>query len=156
MKKVLRVVKFLTVLLFLITLLSVYAFLPDEVSFQMYDITASKQSFFYYTLIFFCLLNFLLSSLSWFYKRIEEPNYKKRLLKEWVISLPIPVNAYATFVIAYIGIINNAESVNPDSYAYLLYLGPLLVIGWGVALLKILFRPGKPNKDTENITVQSH
>mgnify|MGYP001799359052 FL=1 len=143
MSKVLKIVKFLTVFVFLITLLSVYAFLPKEVSLFINDMTVEKQTFFYGVLILFCLLNFLFSSLSWFYKRIKESDPKKKHLKEWTVSLPVPINGCLIFIVAYIGIMNNADSVNPSSYAYLLYLGPLLLVIWIAAVFKILFQSPK-------------
>ena len=140
MNKVLKILKFLTVVLFLITILSVYAFLPREVSLYIGDLQVSKEYFFYASLILFCVLNFLFSSLAWFYQRIKEENPKRQQLKDWLTSLPVPINGYLLFMIAYIGIINNPESVNPDSYAYLLYLGPVLVVIWVVAVIRILMQ----------------
>ena len=143
MNKVLRIIKFLTIVLFLITILAVYAFLPMEVSLYIDNIVVSKETFFYTVLILFCILNFLFSSLAWFYKRLKAKDAKKQSIQDWTVSLPVPINWYIIFIVAYIGMINNTESVDVGSYTYLLYMGPLLVIIWVVAFVRILIQPKK-------------
>jgi len=130
------------VIIFLIILLSAYAYLPENTSLYIDDIVVSKAVFFYSTLIIFCLINFLFSTLGWLYKKAKTNDLKKTNIREWLLSLPVPINFYLIFIVAYIGVINNSQSTDADSYFYLLYLGPVLVVVWVLAFAKILVSAG--------------
>ncbi len=139
MDKVLKVVKLLSLIIFLIVLLTIYAYLPKITALHVSGLETSKETFFYGALALFSLVNFLFSVLSVLFKKRKASTAKAESLRSWFLSVPIMFNFYLIFIVAYIGIINNADSINPSSYFYLVYLGPILVIGWIAVLIKVLF-----------------
>ncbi|MGB3466080.1 MAG: hypothetical protein WBA74_12455, partial [Cyclobacteriaceae bacterium] len=119
----------------------VYAYLPEQTALFVDNIVIDKAVFFYASLILFFLINFLFSALGFLYNRAKEPNAKKQSIRDWLLSLPVAINFYMIFIIAYIGVINNGNAFDPGTYGYLLYLGPLLLVVWIVAFAKILLTP---------------
>lgn len=141
MSKVLKVIKFLTIIIFLIVILTVYAKLPEKTLLFISDLTVTKESFFYITLILFFVINFLFSALSWLYSKTKTSDSKRQSLREWLTSLPVAINFYIIFLVAYIGELNEPAGGAAESYKYLLYLGPLLIVVWLIAFAKIILTP---------------
>lgn len=141
MSKVLKVIKFFTMIIFLIIILTVYAKLPENTLLYVNDLMTTRETFFYVTLILFFLINFLFSALGWLYNKSKTNDPKKQNLRDWLISLPVAINFYVIFMVAYIGEINDLASGGSESYFYLLYLGPLLIVIWIIAFAKILLSP---------------
>jgi len=137
MDKVLKIVKLLSLILFLVTLLTVYANLPKITSLFVNELEMTKETFFYSTLIIFSLVNLLFAILKNIFSKVKAGTDKKEKVRSWFLSLPVMFNFYLIFMIAYIGIINNTSSIDPSGYFYLIYLGPVLVLIWTAAFFKI-------------------
>ncbi len=138
MSKVLKVIKFLSMIIFLIIILTVYAKLPENTMLFIGDLMTTKQAFFYITLIMFFIINFLFAALGWLYSKSKTNKLKQKQLREWLVSLPVAINFYIIFIVAYIGELNDRAAGGADSFYYLLYLGPLLIVVWLIAFAKIM------------------
>ncbi|WP_424960990.1 hypothetical protein [Ekhidna sp.] len=131
MIKAIKVLNRISVLLFSAIFLLVYAYLPIAVDLGIDEVgQLHKQNFFYYFFGAFMVINILL--------RVTT-NLGTRHLKEeissWIRSIVFIVNFYLTTMVGFIGVLNNTNHISPESYAYLSYLGPTLLIIWVIGLI---------------------
>ncbi|MFY0686057.1 MAG: hypothetical protein JXQ90_02780 [Cyclobacteriaceae bacterium] len=139
-----KAVKFLwlfTVLLFLIILGFAYASLPIEVNLTSVkgEVVFHKETFFYYSISFYLVVNILVLGLF----RMISPILESKLSEEgviWVNLFSFCVNIYMTTVLGFIGVMNNPEGVPTANYNYLNYIGPILMIGWVIGLIYYLIK----------------
>ncbi|MEM6831488.1 MAG: hypothetical protein AAF551_13340, partial [Bacteroidota bacterium] len=61
-------------------------------------------------------------------------------IRSWMMGLIFLLNFYITLIIGFIGVLNNSTHVSPSSYAYLNFLGPILLIGWMIGLIFLVFK----------------
>jgi hypothetical protein len=139
MSKAVKVLNLFSTLLFAGILLLVYSFLPISVDLNLDFISnIHKQQFFYYVFLIFILLNFLLRVILRFgAKGVDETLYG------WLYLLIFIVNFYMTLLVGFVGVLNNTNHINPSSYAYLNYMGPLAVIAWFAGYIFLLFKKMK-------------
>ena len=136
MLKVVNFVRLLSIVFFLGTLSIVYAYLDPIVSFSVEaDMpTIHRTYFFYLVSLIFLFINIIL----WVLIKIMSPKIVQRfglLSAGWVAALPVVVNIYICFLIGFLGVLNNASSLQLSNYAYLNYLGPILLMIWtGLAI----------------------
>lgn len=137
MLKVLNFLKVLSVILFLGVLLLVYAYLPVMIDIQpdSQDIQVRKETFFYYSIAAFVMINLVL----FVFQRLTEPKLMGEGIKAWMRGLSFIINIYLAMLVGFVGVINNATHINPSGYAYLNYLGPILLVVWGIGLAYIVF-----------------
>ncbi len=136
MLKAVNFVRLLSIAFFLGTLSIVYAYLDPVVSFSVEtDMPTMHRTYFFYLGAFiFLVINIAL----WLLIKIMSPKIAQRfglLSAGWVAVLPVVVNFYICFLIGFLGVLNNASSLQLSNYAYLNYLGPILLIIWtGLAI----------------------
>lgn len=126
MNKGIKVLNTFSLLFFAAILLLVYAYLPIEVDLNVEGIAkAHKQTFFYYLFGFFVIINFVL--------RIGVGLGTRHVGEEmtgWVSSIIFIINFYLTTLTGFVGVLNNSVHIRPESYMYLNYIGPALLIFW--------------------------
>ncbi len=139
-------------IIFLGVFLFVYAYLPLDVRLYFIDTSLNKETFFYIILGLFLLINLLFTILILLYKNIDltSQSARKQNLITWVTTLPVMLNLYLTFMVGYIGILNNASNFQGNNYGYLNYLGPILLIGWISALIFIFFQRDQITSESTN------
>lgn len=136
MLRALNLLKLFSIFLFLIILLLVYAYLPIIVNLRpgSTDIQLHKETFFYATIAFFVVVNVVLLA----FQKLYENKIRKEDVKAWVRGLTFVINLYITFMIGFIGVINNTAHIKAEGFAYLNYLGPFLVFSWIVGLIYLV------------------
>jgi hypothetical protein len=53
----------------------------------------------------------------------------------WFAALPVVVNFYICFLVGFLGVLNNPSNIQFSSYEYLNYLGPILLLVWGILII---------------------
>tara|TARA_B100000941_G_C28112325_1_gene353926 strand:+ start:64 stop:501 length:438 start_codon:yes stop_codon:yes gene_type:complete len=136
MLKAVNFVRLLSIAFFLGTLSVVYAYLDPVVSFSVEtDMPTMHRTYFFYLIsLIFLIINIIL----WLFIKIMSPKISQRfglLSAGWVAALPVVVNFYICFLIGFLGVLNNASSLQLSNYTYLNYLGPTLLMIWtGLAI----------------------
>ena len=140
MLRAVNFVRLLSIVIFLGTLSLVYAYLDPVVSFSLEDATPTlhRTDFFYLGALIFLVINVFL----WLLIKIVAPKIAQRfgiLSAGWFAALPVVVNFYICFLIGFLGALNNTSSLQLSSYAYLNYLGPILLMIWmGLAIFMMV------------------
>ena len=136
MIKAVRVLNLFSTFLFAIILLLVYAYLPISVDLNLQGIgNMHKQDFFYNAIIVFLVFNILIRLVV----KVGLRNLPSQLLA-WISLIILIVNVYFTLLIGFIGVWNNSTHISPSSYAYLNYMGPILLIIWVIGLIFLAFK----------------
>ena len=126
-----------SIIVFLVTLLIVYAFLPDPIGIlfnenglAIYEM--SKDTFFYSVLFLFVISQIILI----LFKRGVMFKMKLKFSKiiTWFQGFHLSVNLFIILMLAFIGLANNAVDYTFSSIQFISYLAPLLVIAWLVTL----------------------
>lgn len=118
-------------LLFAGIFLLVYAYLPIQVNLNVEGLASlHKQDFFYKVLLGVVVINVLLRVLI----HVGLRGINDRLFV-WISSFIFIFNLYVTLLIGFIGVANNPLHFTANSYSYLTYLGPLMLIAWMVGLV---------------------
>ncbi|MEO9870920.1 hypothetical protein [Ekhidna sp.] len=130
MIKAVKVLNAVSVFLFTVILLVIYAYLPIMVDLSLEGVKGMhKQTFFYYAFGGFVTVNIIL--------RIGINLGSRNLstdLTAWIRTIIFIVNFYLTTLIGFLGVLNNASSIDPSNYAYLNYLGPIFLVFWIIGL----------------------
>ncbi|WP_425391577.1 hypothetical protein [Ekhidna sp.] len=136
MNKAIKVLNRFSVLLFSAIFLLVYAYLPISVDIGIDEVKQlHKQNFFYYFFGGFMVINILLRVAT----KFGTSNLSEEL-SAWIRSIVFIVNFYLTTMVGFIGVLNNTNHINPESYAYLSYLGPTLIGIWIVGLIFLFIK----------------
>lgn len=137
MLKVVNFIKLLSIILFLAILLLVYAYLPIMVKLDPEQelLQLNKETFFYFGMSVFVAINLVFIG----FQRLFERQIANEVLKAWVRGLAFVVNLYLTFIVGFIGVINNTQHLKIEGFAYLNYLGPFLLVCWLVGLIYLIF-----------------
>ena len=136
MLRAVNFVRLLSIVIFLGTLSLVYTYLDPVVNFSLEidRFTLHRTDFFYVSALIFLVINIFL----WLLIKIVAPKIAQRfgiLSAGWFAVLPVVVNFYICFLIGFLGALNNTSSLQLASYAYLNYLGPILLTIWmGLAI----------------------
>lgn len=136
MVKAIKVFNSISVLLFSAILLLVYAYLPIMVDFNIEGVKGMhKQTFFYYAFGTFVVVNILMRvGVTLGSKGLEEN------LAAWARAILFIVNFYLASMVGFIGVINNTGHINPSSYTYLNFLGPIFLVVWVVGLIFLFLK----------------
>lgn len=135
---------------FLGMLLYVYAFLPIKVG-LLYDAqglsswSMTKELFFYYSIGGFAMINVVIylyrkslakgqrfEAVYWIEMKMGETVY------HWLHGLAAAINFLLTFSVIFLGMYHNQEHFDIANYSFLIYLGPILVLGWFFSLFYLL------------------
>jgi len=136
MTNAIKVLNRFSILLFSAIFLLVYAYLPISVDLEIDGIKQlHKQHFFYYFFGAFMVLNITLRVATNFgTKNLSEG------LSAWARSIVFILNFYFTTIIGFIGVLNNSNHIDPGDYAYLTYLGPVLLFIWLIGLIFLVIK----------------
>tara|TARA_B100000609_G_scaffold188723_1_gene175132 strand:+ start:382 stop:801 length:420 start_codon:yes stop_codon:yes gene_type:complete len=137
MLKVVNLTKFFSGILFLFILLLVYAYMPIMVKLDPEATTqVHKENFFYFGLALFTALNTLIL----FAQSMINKRLKGEVLQSWIGGFTFVFNLYLTFLIGFLGVLNNPSHIEASSYAYLNWLGPFMIFSWFIGLIFILLK----------------
>lgn len=136
MIKAIKVFNSISVLLFSVILLLVYAYLPIMVDLNVEGVKdVHKQTLFYYVLGGFVIINVIV--------RIGVTLGSRNLsenLAAWIRAILFIVNFYLASLVGFIGVLNNTGHIDPTSYGYLNFLGPIFLIIWIIGLIFFIFK----------------
>ncbi|WP_436516470.1 hypothetical protein [Ekhidna sp. To15] len=131
MIKAIKVFNSISVLLFSVILLLVYAYLPIMVDMNIEGVKdLHKQTFFFYAFGSFIVINIIIRMGA----TLGSRNLKEDLAA-WIRAILFIVNFYLASMVGFIGVINNTGHINPSSFAYLNFLGPLFLLIWVIGLI---------------------
>jgi len=119
-------------------ILYVYAFLPDEVILPIssFVISMTKSTFFYSSVATFLVLVVLASYFTYLIKNIPSKNdsffssEKKEQFVTWSSSLRLIISVLIIFSVIFIGMSQNDEHFNISNFGFMVYVGPVLLVGW--------------------------
>lgn len=128
MLQAVNLLKLFSIALFLCILSLVYAYLPVMVRIwpEGTELMIHKEPFFYYAIGCFLIVNLALLA----FQKLIEKRLSDQNLMAWLRGFTFVINLYFTFIAGFIGVINNTGQLNPSGFAYLNYLGPVLVFCW--------------------------
>ncbi len=152
MRKLLRVLLFFTIIIWLGFFMFVYAYLPKDVILLPDQLTVTKDNFFYIAITLFLVVNFLFTIVAGMFKQLKSARSTQRSqdLRTWFVSLPIMINLYLAFSIGSLGVMNNPSNFEGSFYGYLNYLGPILLVGWIFVLIFILAKGNQTTSESTN------
>lgn len=141
MLKAVKVLNRISVILFVIVLLTSYAYMPISVHMIIEEIgDLHKQTFFYYAVCSFLVINILVRIILHFgIKNLEES------LQAWITSLIFIFNIYQIFLIIYIAVWNNQGHIDPSYFSGFTLIGPVLLVAW---IFGIFFIKNKSTRTT--------
>ncbi|HMP99773.1 MAG TPA: hypothetical protein PKC24_08325 [Cyclobacteriaceae bacterium] len=126
--KIFKMVWYVSVFIYMVVLMYVYAGLPEEVEVMqagnMYMLLG-REAFFYMFLALAALSNFLVFS----YYNIRKKQDEDALLS-WTLGLGIVLNGFYIFSLNFISLYNSAEKINYKFSGYMLYAGLYLLVIW--------------------------
>ncbi len=136
MIKAVKFLNLISVFLFIIVLVLIYAYLPISVDLNIDGIeNIHKHRFFYYSGAAFLITNILLRViLNLGFKSVSEN------VLAWMTSLIFIMNVYLTFLIGFVGVLNNSTHISPSNYAYLNFLGPFFILIWVGGLIFLVVK----------------
>ncbi|MEM9859846.1 MAG: hypothetical protein AAF843_21015 [Bacteroidota bacterium] len=139
-----KVFWFFTLLGGLLSLLYVYAGLPEGAPVYLSDareLFSDKEIFFYVALAILAIQNFAFYALS---KNIRYKREGMRLLvKNWLVSFAGALNIFCTIMLHFLYIMNSGERIEFDNFGFLTFVALGLVIAWLLALPILIFREVK-------------
>lgn len=142
----------LSVLLFVFMFLYIYAALPEYVAYQINDRalpveSISRDSFFYFGIAVFLIVNFLLIIPAKLIDKRATLNFKRLFPKHepftdqilgWLYSFGAVLNITITTIAFYIHSINNQNEISSGEFNLFFYMIPILFMIWIIALFVIL------------------
>ena len=136
MLKAVNLLKVFSIVLFLVILSLVYAYLPIMVKLRPLEsgFLLHKETFFYYAVAIFVIVNVTMLG----FQKLFEQRISGVTTRAWVRGFTFVINLYFTFLLGFIGVINNTAHLNPSGFAYLNYLGPVLVFSWLIGLIYLV------------------
>ncbi len=142
MIKVVGIVKFLSIVLFLGILGLSYAYLPVKTAVlpDSRDILIDRGTFFYMAAGFFTFVNIIFSYLS---RTLWKKMSAGPSVQAWLLLLTPVVNIYLAMLVGFVAVLNNPIDIPPASYSYLNYLGPILIMAWLVGLIVVFLKRRK-------------
>ncbi len=142
MNKIIKLLYTLSILTFLVILLYVYAFLPDQIGIffdtnGQASVALNRADFFYAALGLFILTNGAIL----LYRKMNRGNLNlgitnmedmstAELIYHWLLGLSFTINVIYIFSIMFVGMYHNSEHFDITNYVALIYLGPILLAGW--------------------------
>jgi hypothetical protein len=133
-------------------LLYVYAFLPEVVKLYIDDnnvalMAVGKEQFFYGCLGIFVVCTLILSYLKKSLHAIpittaphSISENKKESMLIWANSLSVVLYLFMILTVSFIGMYHNSEHFDISNFAFMIYLGPILLLCWIFYLPFVFFR----------------
>ncbi|MFH6982332.1 hypothetical protein [Marinoscillum luteum] len=138
MLRVVSFLKLLSIILFLIILVLVYAYLPIMVALEpdAGSLQLHKETFFYYVVAGFVIVNLVMLA----FQKLFEGKIENEDVKAWVRGGAFVINICLTLLVGFIGVLNNSAHLNASGFAYLNYLGPALIFSWILGLFYMIYK----------------
>ncbi|MFY0605409.1 MAG: hypothetical protein JXR10_01770 [Cyclobacteriaceae bacterium] len=138
MLRVVSFLKFLSIVLFLIIIVLVYAYLPVMVDLEAKEgaLQIRKENFFYFAIGIFVVVNIAMLG----FQKLIEPKIASLDLKAWLRGLAFVVNIYLTLLAGFLGVLNNSGHLDVAGFSYLNYFGPILIFSWVIGLLYLIYK----------------
>ena len=135
MIKTVNLLRFLSIILFLIAFSFIYAYMPVMVRLNPGStLEIHKENFFYYGAGLFLIINIISRIISIFFTpRIVISRGEEAAA--WFSALPFVINLYMVFIIGFLGALNNSSHILAESYSYLNFLGPAIFFLWICGLI---------------------
>lgn len=157
-----KVFHFISVLVFILSFLYIYASLSDVVAYQLDENggflkSVPKETFFYSGIILFIILNVLMITPGKLIENQSTPNLKRifpkgerlsDLMLAWIYSFVGIINISLMIMALFVHTINNQNEISSGQFSFFFYLIPILFVIWIAALFWILIQKFK--------TVQSY
>jgi hypothetical protein len=136
--KIFRSVWFLSMVVMLVSLLYVYAGLPEEVIVQEDEASVAilpRDTFFYIVMIAGCFINVLVFLISKLMAR-------DTLFRTWFYGFMVTLNFFMIISLFFVSVYNSAEKFDYGRISFIIYGSVGLIIAWALALpvLKIFVR----------------
>lgn len=137
MLRVVNLVKVFSVFIFLGTLSLVYAFMPIMVKLdEEGTLEIQKENFFYGSIAVFVMVNVLTLVI----QNILNEKLSSEMLKSWIGGFTFVINLYLSFLIGFLGVLNNPADIPAANYFYLNWLGPILFLFWIFGLIFLVLK----------------
>lgn len=141
MLKTIRLLRNLSSVLFLGILTLVYAYLPVMVRLDPEGnfVELHRSDFFYYAIGVFLVINII----TWALTRLGTTMLAGKRSEDsvaWFNALPVLINFYLTLLAGFIGVFNNPGVSYAKNFAYLNYIGPVLIFVWLFGFIYLLNR----------------
>ena len=141
MNKFLKFFTSVSIIIFLVALLIVYAFLPDPLGLLFNEDglpmrEMSKNTFFYSTLFLFVISQIILILFK--NGRLFKMKLNREYLITWFQGFHLSINLFVILMLIFIGLANNAVDYSFSSIQFINYLAPLVVLVWLVMLPLLL------------------
>ena len=145
MIKVLKFFTIVSILIFLMAVLVVYAFLPDPSGLLFNSdggsiVEASKNTFFYSILFIFVIIQILYIVFNQTTLIRKEGSHNK-LISTWIQGMILSINLFIILMIVFIGLANNSVDYSFKSIRFIAFVAPSIVILWLLTLPFFLFIP---------------
>lgn len=156
MRRMIKFIWLVTIFLFLVVLLWVYAYLPSQVGVMAdpggeADTFISKNMFFYLSIGIFLLVNGVLFSLHKMlmpaslhaYRRDPVLSPKESLradLASWMFGFAAVLNIFFILGTYFLSVFNNPEGLELSYYGLLVFAGPVLIVGMLLVLVYLFFK----------------
>ncbi len=137
MLKVVNLIKVFSAFIFLGILTLVYAYMPIMVKLDEDGaVQVHKENFFYGSIGTFLVVNVLLLVI----QNILNKQLINEFLKAWVGGFTFVLNLYFTFIVGFLGVLNNPTHIPASNYYYLNWLGPILIFAWVAGLIFLVLK----------------
>ncbi len=137
MLKVVNLVKIFSVFIFLGTLTLIYAYMPIMVKLaEEGELEIQKENFFYASIGIFVVVNLAILVI----QNILNAKLSSEVLKSWIGGFTFVFNLYLSFLVGYMGVFNNLSHISANSYFYLNWLGPILLLLWLIGLIFLILK----------------
>ncbi len=134
MLKAVNVLNRISVILFVIVLLTCYAYMPISINMILDELgNLHKQTFFYYSVSSFLGINLLIRIIIHYGTGSLDEK-----LQAWISSLVFIFNIYQIFMIIYIAVWNNQGHIDPSYFSGFTLIGPILILVWTIGIFLIM------------------
>lgn len=132
-----KVVRLITTIVFLIVLLTGYAYLPLTLDINIEGFGRVGRDIFFYSAVgLYVLLNLITYFLRFYADRVGMTQYRRLH-----IHALAPVLYFSmTLLVGYLTVVNNAQDIDPQTFNYLNYLSFGLIILWFFSFLFVSFK----------------
>lgn len=152
-----KVFHFISVLIFVLSFLYIYASLSEVVAYQLDENggflkSVPKETFFYTGIILFILLNVLMITPGKLIENQSTPNLKRIFPKgdkmsdfmlAWIYSFVGIINISLMIMTLFVHSINNQNEISSGQFSIFFYLVPILIVIWITGLFWILIQKFK-------------
>lgn len=153
MSRLVKYFWFLSMFIFFVTLLYVYAYLPGMVGIHAgpqgnADQFIDRSTFFYVCVGLFIITNMSLYVLKrllqaiWLRNSATASTTPARMsmredVANWLLGFAAAINIFFVLILVYLAIFNNSEDMNQGMYSPLVYGGPVLIVIFFLVLIYI-------------------